>query len=220
MDENLIAVACSRCFRNRGLILDAMQCGREEAGACPNCGLTDGVKLGREPLAFLANRFFVDGSFHRTDFGGAPIVQFNEHQKTSIDVDAALRADISVFEKILGVGFFYYGPRLWMVGENDQLRALEDADQRGAVVDRIVREYPARIVGPRRHFIGLENPPSIETTSRSTTPHQLTFPKTGDLALIAFDCYMRLLLSISAFMRVDSLQKTICTWRLLVRCVH
>src|SRR5688500_1789019 len=99
MDENLVPVACCWCFKNRGLILDAMQYGSEEAGECPNCGRSDGIKLGSAPLTFLAERFFVDGLFHRTEYGGAPIVEFNEHQKTTIGVDEKLRSDISVFER-------------------------------------------------------------------------------------------------------------------------
>lgn len=160
MEPELVAVACSRCFKNRGLILDAMQVGREEEGACPQCGRTDGIKLGRAPLEFLAHRFFVEGSFHTTDFGGAPVIEFNTHQQTSIQVDEPLTADIAIFEKLLGIGFFHYGPRLWMVGENTQLRALEDPADRARVVERIVAEYPTRILGVEETFYRVRSGPA------------------------------------------------------------
>lgn len=159
MDQNLSPIACCWCFKNRGLILDAMQCGRKEEGACPNCGRTDGIKLGMAPLRFLVHRFFVDGSFHRTEYGGASVVQINSHQKTTIRGDEKLNEDIGLLERLLGVGFFHYGPRLWMVGQNDQLLALESRDKRGAVVRRIISEYPARVVATSETFYRVRKDP-------------------------------------------------------------
>lgn len=166
MPEELIAVACSRCFKNRGLILDAMQYGRKELGVCPNCGHEDGIKLGRAPLGYLAKRFFVDGSFHQCDFGGAPVIQFNEYQNTSIEVDGALKDDIAVFESVLGVGFFYYGPRLWMIGEVEPLKALLDEKERVAIIERILAEYPARVVGLDETFYRVRKSPASATDPR------------------------------------------------------
>ncbi len=54
-----------------------------------------------------------------------PRVQFNEHQHTSIDVAPWLAPDVRLFERLLGIGFFHYGPRLWMVGEVEPLKALQ-----------------------------------------------------------------------------------------------
>lgn len=168
----LIAVACSRCFSNRGLILDAMQYGREEMGACQNCGREGGIKLGKGPLAYLAERFFVDGSFCKGEFGGAPAIQFNEHQKTSIEVDEVLKVDIGVFEKVLGVGFFDYGPRLWMIGEIEPLKDLLDEKKRAAIIERIVAEYPTRMVGLDETFYRVRKSPrsSIEPREYDTPP--------------------------------------------------
>ena len=180
--EELIAIACSRCFKNRGLILDAMQYGREEVGLCPNCGRGDGIKLGRAPLAYLAERFFVDGSFHKYDFGGAPAIQLNEHQKTSIDIDAVLTDDIGVFERLLGVGFFYYGPRLWMIGEVEPLKALLDDGKRTAVIERIMAEYPTRTVGTDETFYRVRKSPGsvINPLEYDTPPSNV--PQDGRLS--------------------------------------
>lgn len=182
MPQELIAVACSRCFKNRGLILDAMQYGRVEVGACPNCGRQDGIKLGRAPLAYLAERFFVDGSFHKCEFGGAPAIQLNEHQKTSIEVDAVLKDDIGVFERVLGVGFFDYGPRLWMIGEVEPLKALLDEGKRAAVIERILAEYPARTVGMGETFYRVRKSPGSVTNPLEYDTPPPNVPQDGRLS--------------------------------------
>ncbi|MDD5581313.1 MAG: hypothetical protein PHY16_18845 [Methylobacter sp.] len=102
--------------------MDAWRLGVEENETCPNCGNSSGKKLTKELLGSLAHRFFVWGSLHKCDFGAAPVIQFNEHQKTSIDVSHWLKKDVQLFENFLGVGFFHYGPRLWMVGEIEPLK--------------------------------------------------------------------------------------------------
>ncbi|PJJ97627.1 hypothetical protein CO641_11865 [Lysobacteraceae bacterium NML91-0213] len=159
-----------------------MQCGREEKGACPNCGREGGIKLGKAPLAYLAERFFVDGSFCKGEFGGAPTIQFNEHQKTSIQVDAVLRDDIGVFEKVLGVGFFDYGPRLWMIGEVEPLKALLDEKKRAAVIERILDEYPTRVIGIDERFYRVRKSPGSATDPREYDTPPAEIPQHGRLS--------------------------------------
>jgi len=115
-------IACSACFADHGLRLNAEQIGSEDESACTNCGKTDGKKLTKEALEALAHRFFVWGSLSRGRYGAAPMVQFNERQKTSINASSWLKPDVELFERLLGIGFFHYGPRLWMVGEVEPLK--------------------------------------------------------------------------------------------------
>ncbi|MHB0991710.1 MAG: hypothetical protein ACYC0M_10585 [Burkholderiales bacterium] len=115
--------------------LDAWRLGSEDKASCPSCGNSEGRKLSKDVLGKLAHRFFVWGSLHKCDFGAAPVIQFNQHQKTSIEVSQWLKNDIQLFEKLLGVGFFHYGPRLWMVGEIEPLKDLQDANKYSAVID-------------------------------------------------------------------------------------
>lgn len=129
------------------------------ASACPNCGSTDGHKLDASKLGQLAYRFFVWGSFWRTEYGGAPLIQFNESQKTSITPSPWLEADIALFEKMLGIGFFHYGPRLWMVGEITPLNLLQDATERQAIIDRIIAEYPVRELQLQQDFYRIRKEP-------------------------------------------------------------
>lgn len=164
-------VVCSNCFSSTGLRLDAERIGRELAGKCPNCH-TDGYK--KLPLAgvgALAHRYFVWGSLWRAKYGAAPLIQFNEHQKTSIDIKPWLESDVRLIERILAVGFFHYGPRLWMLGEIEPLKALQRSRTRQSVVDRILREYPSRRLLPSETFYRLRvNPKTPDEPAQYDSP--------------------------------------------------
>lgn len=138
-------LACSLCFSDHGLRLDAESFESDYPAdtPCPNCNAIRGKKLPKAALEALAHRFFVWGSLSRLDYGGAPRIQFNDKQSTSIDVSPWLKPDVALFERLLGIGFFYYGPRLWMVGEVTPLKDLQDPDRRHQVIDRIINEYSA-----------------------------------------------------------------------------
>ena len=138
------SIACSKCFVDSCLQLDAMQLGRADSTACSHCRSRDGHKLNKEKLEALANRFFVWGSSVRTDYGGAPLIHLNEFQSTSIEPPPWLKTDVAIFKKLLGIGFFRYGPRLWMVGEIEPFKALQESAFRFSFVERIVSEYPTR----------------------------------------------------------------------------
>ncbi len=155
------AVLCSKCFINQGLKLDAGRIGIEQEGVCPHCGSTDGRKLDKELVERLAFRFFVRGTYHRTTYGGAPIVQMNEHHygKTEIDAPDSLKADIALLEEGGRIGFFYYGPRLWMVGEVEPLKALQDKRQRAGVIAQILDAYPKLTFGPDEVFYRFRKAP-------------------------------------------------------------
>ena len=135
-------VLCSECFYDEGLKLSAFQIGVENDNLCENCGSKLGRKLDEARLTQLAHRFFVWGTLHRCDYGAAPIVQFNQHQKTSIASSTWIQNDIHLFEKVLKIGFFHYGPRLWMVGEVEPLKELIRERNRKNVLERVLKEYP------------------------------------------------------------------------------
>lgn len=151
---------CSECFLDEGLRLDAQQTGVADSTACLNCGATNGQKLDANHLATLAYRFFVWGSLLRCDYGAAPLIQFNEHQKTNITVPSWLEADMRLIERTLGVGFFHYGPRLWMIGEVEPLKALGDPVSSPAIIERILQQYPGFILRPRDTFYRIRKAPS------------------------------------------------------------
>jgi RES domain len=162
MDEKneLEVVVCSDCFQNEGLRLDAFIGGIQDNSTCKRCASQAGKKLTRAHLEVLANRFFVRGTFQRVEYGGAPIIQFNGRRETDIQIPNWLAHDIGLFEDFLGIGFFYYGPRTWMIGEVTPLLHLQENESRGAVIQRILKEYPTKLLGPERIFYRLRMNPA------------------------------------------------------------
>lgn len=154
------SIACSACFSDEGLRLDAEKTGIAVLAPCPNCNATDSKKLSRDALELLVHRFFVWGSLQRTRFGAAPLIQFNEHQNTSINVAPWLANDVKLLERLLGIGFFHYGPRLWMIGEVEPLKALQRKGKQQSIIERILAEYPVRIVKPDGRFYRIRVNPS------------------------------------------------------------
>jgi len=67
MAEVLEPVACSDCFSDQGLRLDAEEIGADDSKPCPRCGSVAGRKLPKDALLKLAFRFFVWGSLRRVD---------------------------------------------------------------------------------------------------------------------------------------------------------
>lgn len=137
---------CSECFKDEGLRLDALRLGAESNFQCKNCGSVFGSFLNWQQLSELAYRFFVWGSFLKTEYGGSPLVQFNEYQETSVEFTEKLKTDANLIGEKLGVGFFHYGPRLWFLGEVEPLKKLIKKSTRKRIVNKILKEYPHRII--------------------------------------------------------------------------
>ena len=156
-------VVCSNCFNDVGLRLDTERIGSDAPEACPNCGATGFKKLPHAGVEALAHRYFVWGSMWRARYGAAPLIQFNEHQPTSIYIQPWLQPDVQLIERLLGVGFFHYGPRLWMLGEIEPLKALQRSKTRSSIVSRILTEYPTRILEPQEQFYRIRVNPSDPT---------------------------------------------------------
>lgn len=170
--EDMIDIAlCSECLQDQGLKLDAVRIGTRADSPCPNCGSRAGSKLSKTAVEELAHRFFVRGTIRRFKYGAAPAVQFNEHQRTSINTSPWFESDVRLIEKTIGMGFFYYGPRLWMLGEVDPLVALQDPAQRESVIKRIITEYPCTILTPEQVFYRVrKDPQNPADSSQYDTP--------------------------------------------------
>jgi hypothetical protein len=137
---------CSSCFVDEGLRIDSWKHGIEQQGACPSCKSSDGKKLTKEHILGLAHRFFVSGTTVRFDYGAAPRVQCNEyhHGKSDISPSPWLKNDVKLIEDAGKIGFFHYGPRFWMFGEVEPLKALQDPATRPQIVERVLKDYPER----------------------------------------------------------------------------
>jgi hypothetical protein len=158
-DESGAPLLCSDCFQDEGMRLSSTRIGQRDMSRCPNCGSQLGMKLSRVSVAILAQQFFVWGTIQRAKYGATPTVQLNRHQTTSIDVSPWLGPDLQLIERTLSVGFFYYIPRLWMIGEVEPLKALQKPDSRDGIISRILNEYPTRILDTDECFYRLRKAP-------------------------------------------------------------
>jgi hypothetical protein len=154
-------VICSNCFKDQGLKLVAYKIGKSSNEICQNCKTSDGKKLTKELVEKLAYKFFVIGTIHRCNYGAAPIIQFNthNHKKTDIRIPEWLQNDIKLIEDIIEMGFFYYGPSLWMVGEVEPLKSLQKTDKRNGIIDSILNKYPIRQISKDEIFFRLRKNP-------------------------------------------------------------
>ena len=148
---------CSACFQDKGLRLDAQRLGRDGDTPCPNCGATSGKRLDREQLGWLAGRFFVHGTLHRPRYGGYPALQFNEHRypETEVQFPQWLQRDAALITETLKIGIFHYGPRFWMFGEIEPLKALLRRRTRPRIIERILTEFPVKPLLPADVFYRL-----------------------------------------------------------------
>ena len=138
-DQNF--VACENCFINEGLRLSAASMGENHPSACSRCGAKGGAKLSMKAMARLANTFFLQGSVIRATFGAAPYITFNDKRKTEINESGWPSRDALLFEEIMGIGFFYYGPPIWSVGIISPLEDLLQKGTRDETITRILQAY-------------------------------------------------------------------------------
>ena len=156
-------VLCSNCFRDEGLKLDAFVIGIQDNQKCPNCNSEKGKKLTRDLVQKLCHRFFVRGTIHKVDYGGAPLIQFNEQHFTKSDIEVSpwLRDDVKLIEQAGEIGLFYYGPRLWMVGEIEPLKSLQNDTERNQIIEKIFNTYPVRELSDKEYFYRLRLNPKV-----------------------------------------------------------
>lgn len=162
---------CSECFKDVGLRLDSIRFGMPFRQSCPNCGSATGSLLDSGRIRWVAHRFFVLGSMAKSDYGGAPRIEFNDDRENEISFDSALQADVDLICSAAGVGFFPYGPPLWRIGHIEPLEALQDTSQSYAVVERILDEFPEHILQPDEPFYRLR-----KDVSRPTEPTEFDSP--------------------------------------------
>ncbi len=194
-------IACSNCFTNQGLRLDAERLGETDSSMCPKCTTTDGRKFTPDQLITLAQIFFVWGSVRRYKYGAAPTVEFNDRRKTDIAMPRSLCTDAALFEDALGIGFFNYGPRFWMMGEIEPLKCLQREDSRNEVINRILREYGTTKLTPKDQFYRIrkdpeppsdssqyDSPPPALSTGRLDTPERPVLYASPDLQTCIHEC--------------------------------
>lgn len=151
------AALCSDCFVDHGLAIEASKLGHKSRRPCRSCHSPTGAKLYHSDIEELARRFFVYGTRIRTEFGGAPILQFNSwhHRKPEVSFPIWLEADARLIENALGVGFFHYGPPLWRIGEIEPLSDLRNPASRSRAASALVSRFPRRLFAAGSSFYRL-----------------------------------------------------------------
>lgn len=166
-------ILCSNCFFDEGLRIDAWKHGTEHQSDCPNCKNPNGRKLTKEHVLSIAHRFFVSGTTIRFDYGAAPGVQFNEghYGRSDISPSTWLQSDMKLLEDAGRIGFFHYGPRFWMFGEIEPLKALQEPATRLQIIERVLTEYPERKLAKNELFYRVRvSPLQPSVTSEYDSP--------------------------------------------------
>ncbi len=156
---------CSNCFSDQGLRLDAERFGLENRNQCVHCHSTTGRKLTKKTIEHVAYRFFVLGTMRRTKYGAAPTLQLNYTNQRGINPPSWLAPDVQLLKQTIGACIFHYGPRLWMVGEIEPLKDLQELVKRQRIVERIVKEYPVITFDPIDVFYRLRVGPKHPSKS-------------------------------------------------------
>lgn len=177
------ALLCSDCFEDEGLRIDAYKIGLESSEECPKCKNKDGKKLTKELIQRLAWRFFVSGTTIRCEYGAAPVIQANEYHygKSDIRPSTWLESDIKMIEDAAKIGFFHYGPRLWMIGEVEPLKDLQQNSSRKKTIQRVIEEYPERLIPKGTKFYRLRINPKNPSDSMEYDSPPLEFSGNGRL---------------------------------------
>ncbi len=154
-------ILCSDCFADEGLKIDAFKHGFEDEIDCPNCKSPKGRKLTKKDIEGLAWRFFVSGTTIRFKFGAAPGIQCNEYHygKSDISPSQWLENDIKLIEDAAKIGIFHYGPRLWMMGEVEPLKDMQNPETRAQIIERVLTEYPTKVLSKSSKFYRLRIAP-------------------------------------------------------------
>lgn len=135
-------VACSDCFHDSGLKLEAQKIGINDNSVCPLCHSLSGKKLDKELLDHLCWKYFVEGSFYKTEYGGASILMVNDRgTDDAINCGKPLKQDIHFLLHDFNISVFYYAPPMWRIGMNDWLEDLNcrSKKRRLAAINKIIQ---------------------------------------------------------------------------------
>lgn len=198
---------CSSCFQDSGLRKNAEMIGIEILKPCRNCAATHGKKLNRPMLLQLTFQFFVRGTTLRSEYGAAPILQFNDSQYGTGSFRSqagALTNDTTLLEETLKIGIFHYGPRLWMIGEIEPLKALQKKKTRPIVIKDILNRYPKRTLSETdklyrirlnpenpNNFLEYDSPPDGKgSEARFSSKAEAVLYASQDLEVCIHECRM------------------------------
>jgi hypothetical protein len=138
--------------------------------------MSDSESPARSPEPLLCSSCFADCglTFDAYRLGFDHESPCPHYGKSDISVSESLQRDAALIGEAVRIGFFHYGPRLWMVGEVEPLKSLQRSDERDAVVERIIAEYPERVITPDEKLLRLRKRPT-----NPSAPEEYDSPPTG-----------------------------------------
>jgi len=142
LHENLRRpLLCSDCFKDRGLVVEARAIGKRSSDRCPHCGSLVGTKLNPQAIDKLMRSYFINGSYVKTEYGGATILRFGDGD---VEFPSWLKSDVRLLSEAAGIGLQYHGPALWRLGGIEPLKALQNIESRESAAQDVVRRFPKR----------------------------------------------------------------------------
>lgn len=138
----------------------AIQHGKLIKEECSNCKSINGYKINAEIAGYIATRFFENGSYHRVNIGGAPILKVGTGMHDSnllINPEAQIDADL--IKSKIGLKFSRYGPPEWMLGQNNYIIDLCGKNSK-QVAKEIISNYPEIILSQDDRIIRLRKNPN------------------------------------------------------------
>ena len=175
-------IACSDCFKDAAFKYMISSYGVHDTTIqCPHCGKCSGSKVDLNSLLNVMHLFFVNGTVHRTEYGGAPVLQMNDCRayEDIESISADLNDDCRLLYQMTGWCVFLYGPRLCMVGFNDVLDDLR-SDRIQYAIDAILSSYPVVTMDRSQYYYRLRLDPNkpydiSEYDTPPTTVHRTSY---------------------------------------------
>ncbi len=136
-------ILCSDCFKDFGLRELAKKIGTQSSVVCPNCNSKTGSALDKEGVGELCYRFFVRGSYFKTEFGGSPVLMVgNGDFGSDYSVHKSLGHDIQLIRETTGLAPTAYAPALWRVGITEWMDRLTSKNRKKQ--DKAIGELVSR----------------------------------------------------------------------------
>jgi RES domain-containing protein len=97
--------------------------------------------LNPQAIDKLMRSYFINGSYVKTEYGGATILRFGDGD---VEFPSWLKSDVRLLSEAAGIGLQYHGPALWRLGGIEPLKALQNIESRESAAQDVVRRFPKR----------------------------------------------------------------------------
>lgn len=135
----------------------AEKLGIANSGVCSNCRCSSGALLYEDAIRELCNKYFVDGSYNRSDFGGSPtLIMENGSGEFHFEHDThnSLLHDIELIYEKTGAIPSCYGPVMWRVGITEWMDRLTSRNwkRRDKAIEEIIERCGIKEIGEDSRF--------------------------------------------------------------------